>query len=191
MTAGKTAKECFNMKNTKSFLGLAALWLAIIALALTGCPIDGDSSDDNNNGGNPTTPGEGEQPTDPTDPVNTTDSVTIAELAGYLDSLSANTAATPHTVILDSTVTIDTIDTADASANGVWATINSTVQTAGKYVILDLAACTTTDNTIYGRDTPTNNHFNIIKDNGYIKGITLPSTLTSIGGRLTMRGEVG
>jgi hypothetical protein len=28
---------------------------------------------------------------------------------------------------------------------------------------------------------PTNNHFNIIKDNAYIKGVTLPSTLTSIG----------
>jgi hypothetical protein len=37
------------MKSTKSFLGLAALWLAIIALALTGCP------DPNGGGGDPDT----------------------------------------------------------------------------------------------------------------------------------------
>jgi hypothetical protein len=36
MAAGKTAKGCFNMKNTKSFLGLLALLLAISFMVL-GC----------------------------------------------------------------------------------------------------------------------------------------------------------
>jgi hypothetical protein len=39
---GKDRKECFNMKNTKSLLGLATLWLTIIAFALTGCPDPND-----------------------------------------------------------------------------------------------------------------------------------------------------
>jgi hypothetical protein len=75
-----------------------------------------------------------------------------------------------------------TINTANTDPNGVWATINSTVESAGKYVKLDLSACTAVGNTIRGGfETPANNHFNIIKSNVYIKGITLPSTLTSIG----------
>jgi hypothetical protein len=105
--------------------------------------------------------------------------VLLSELAAYLASLPANTAATPYTVILGPSIIIDTADT---NANGVWATINSTVQNAGKYVILDISACTAVGNTISGTsDTPTNNDFNIIQSNQYIKGITLPSTLTSIG----------
>jgi hypothetical protein len=106
--------------------------------------------------------------------------VPLPELAAYLASLSANTAATPYTVILVPSITIDTADT---SASGVWATINSTVENAGKYVILDLSACTAVGNTIEGDNTgtPTNNHFNIIKNNVYIKGVMLPATLTSIG----------
>jgi hypothetical protein len=106
--------------------------------------------------------------------------VSLSGLAGYLASLASNTAATPHTVTLAASVTINTADT---SASGVWATINSTVQTAGKYVILDLSACSAAGNTITGviSLSPTNNLFNIIEDNTYIKGVTLPSTLAAIG----------
>jgi hypothetical protein len=109
------------------------------------------------------------------------DSVSLAGLAGYLASLASNTAANPHTVILDASVTINTADT---SANGVWATINRTVQVAEKYVILDISACSAVDNTIAGENSVTlnnYNYFNIIKGNTYIKGVMLPSTLTSIG----------
>jgi hypothetical protein len=105
--------------------------------------------------------------------------VPLSELAAHLATLAANTAETPYTVILGPSIIIDTADT---NANGIWATINSTVQTAGKYVILGLSACTAVDNAIAGGNpVSTNNHFNIIRDNTYIKGITLPSTLTSIG----------
>jgi hypothetical protein len=34
---------------------------------------------------------------------------------------------------------------------------------------------------VSGASSPTGNHFNIIKNNTYIKGILLPSTLTSVG----------
>jgi hypothetical protein len=98
-------------------------------------------------------------------------------LPAYLAGLASNTATTPHTVILESL----TIDTADTDPNGVWATINRIIQAAGKYVILDLSACTAVNNTIAGADLLTNNSFNIIKDNAYIKGVTLPSALISIG----------
>jgi hypothetical protein len=102
----------------------------------------------------------------------------LADLVDSLNSLEANDAETPYTVRLDASVTIDTVDT---SADGVWATVNNTVQTAGKYVILDLSACTAEGNTIAGYNTPTNNDFNIIGDNPYITGVILPDTLTNIG----------
>jgi hypothetical protein len=99
---------------------------------------------------------------------------TLGELSTALDGLPTNTAANPHIVKLDSSVVIDTSDT---NANGVWATINSTVQAARKYVILDISACTAVNNTI---ERPFSDPI-IIQHNAYIKGVTLPSTLTSIG----------
>jgi hypothetical protein len=84
----------------------------------------------------------------------------------------------PYIVALAASVTINTTDT---NPNGVWAAIHSTVEAAGRYVVLDLSVCTAAGNTIEGGFFPTNNHFNIIERNEYIKGITLPSTLTSIG----------
>jgi hypothetical protein len=107
--------------------------------------------------------------------------ITLANLAAYLASLPANTAETPHTVILDDSITINTSDT---STSGVWATINRTVGNQPlprRYVILDLSACTATGNWIGGDFSPTGNHFNIIKTNSDIKGIILPATLTGIG----------
>jgi hypothetical protein len=110
--------------------------------------------------------------------------VVADDLASILAGLSPNTPDDPHTVFLAAT----DIDTADTDGtNDVWATINSTVQSAGKYVILDLSACTAkhggTDDTVAGYSfQPTSqNYFNIIWNNEYMKGIVLPSGLLTIG----------
>jgi hypothetical protein len=104
--------------------------------------------------------------------------VSLAGLWDYLGSLPVNTGETPYTVTLAGPVTIDTSDT---DANGVWATINRTVQGAGKYVILDLSDCTAAGNAIAGDWPLGNNHFNIIYANTFIKGVILPDTLQTIG----------
>jgi hypothetical protein len=108
--------------------------------------------------------------------------VDLDNLRWCLNSQATNTAATPCGIFFNPVE----IDTADTSASGVWATINSIVKESGKYVILDLSACTakhgSTPNTIEGKDfSPSQNNFNIIQDNQFIKGVVLPSTLTSIG----------
>jgi hypothetical protein len=61
-----------------------------------------------------------------------------------------------------------------------WGAINSEVLAAKQYVILDLSACTATYNTITGWGSPSENSMDIIKDNPYIKGIILPSSLGRI-----------
>ena len=99
------------------------------------------------------------------------------ELVIHLGALSANTASTPHTVILAPI----TINNWDFSSDGVWATVNNTVQNSGKYVILDLSDCSVWGNQITGSDSPSGNFMNIIKDNQYITGIILPDNLISIG----------
>jgi len=90
----------------------------------------------------------------------------------YLNNLSpGSTAEAPYTVPL-----------AACSISENWGTISRDVDTAGSYVILDLSDCTAAGNTITGDETnPANNDFNILKGNSYLKGIILPSTLTSIG----------
>jgi hypothetical protein len=124
----------------------------------------------------PDTPDPDPAPPDtPATPVGETiGPLTVDELVAALAELESNTATTPHTVILDVI-----IDTSDTSPTGVWATINSTVRNARKYVTLDLSDCIAT--AIQGAAIPTNNHFNIIKNNAYIKGIVLPAQLNSIG----------
>jgi len=98
-----------------------------------------------------------------------------ASLAVYLGTLAANTADTPHTVALSIAISND-------SATGNWGSINSAVSDGGRYVILDLSGSTAVGNTIAWRNwSGTGNDFNIIIVNTYIKGIVLPSTLTSIG----------
>jgi hypothetical protein len=99
-------------------------------------------------------------------------------LAAYLSGLPANTASTPATVVFAPAI----INNADTDTNGVWATVNNVVQTAGRYVILDLSACSAINNTISGDSmSASGNKMNIILFNTRIKGIILPSTLTSIG----------
>jgi hypothetical protein len=92
-------------------------------------------------------------------------------LAGKLESLAPNTAQDPYTIALDSSVSINMESTA---ARGAWATINSTIAGKEKFVVLDLRRCA-------APETLTGNFGGIIHDNEYIKGIILPSTLTSIG----------
>jgi hypothetical protein len=74
---------------------------------------------------------------------------------------------------------------AETNIRSSWYKINTLVEEAQKYVILDLSDCTAKNNTIIGQDstyyTPSGNAMNIIEDNEYIKGIILPSTLETIG----------
>ncbi|GAB6390787.1 MAG: leucine-rich repeat protein [Treponematales bacterium] len=97
--------------------------------------------------------------------------VTPASLASYLAGLPANTADSPHTVPL----------AAGTNITSNWAAITSAVQSSGRYVVLDLSACTAEGNTVTGATYPSGSDFNIIKDNQYIKGVVPPSALTSIG----------
>jgi hypothetical protein len=64
-----------------------------------------------------------------------------------------------------------------------WAAIVAEVTAERKYVILDLSGCTAIGNIIYGASTPAGNDFNYISKKQYIKGIILPSTLTTIWDR--------
>jgi hypothetical protein len=101
--------------------------------------------------------------------------VSPANLASYLARLPDNTTAdSPHTVPL--------VEGTNISGGG-WAAINSAVQSAGRFVILDLWACTAAGNTVTGAgaSSPSDSDFNIIQNNQYIKGVVLPSTLTSVG----------
>ncbi|GAB6391957.1 MAG: leucine-rich repeat domain-containing protein [Treponematales bacterium] len=101
-----------------------------------------------------------------------TSGITVANLASYLAGLPDNTADSPHTVPLAAETNI---------SGGGWADINSAVQSAGRFVILDLSACSAERDTVTGHSSPSGGDFNIIKDNGYITGVILPDTLTSIG----------
>jgi hypothetical protein len=102
----------------------------------------------------------------------------LGELSSVLKYLGAINTSTTHIVVLNIP---DPISTQDSNASGVWATINNIVKNAKKNVILDISNCNVSGNTIGGAASPINNHFNIIKDNPYIKGVVLPATLTDIG----------
>jgi hypothetical protein len=98
----------------------------------------------------------------------TTPITTVELLTAHLATLPTGSADAPTTVPLS------------LALSNVWGAINTAV--TGKYVILDLSACTATNNTIAGAyDNLSDNSFNVIKTNTYIKGIILPNTLTTIG----------
>jgi hypothetical protein len=92
-------------------------------------------------------------------------------LADKLESLAPNTAQNPYTIALDSSVSINM---ESATARDAWTTINSTIASKERFVILDLRQCVAAE-TIGGT------FGNIIYDNEYIKGLSLPTTLTIIG----------
>jgi hypothetical protein len=101
-----------------------------------------------------------------------TGGISLADLAGHIAGLPANTAANPHTVRLART---------NITTGGVMGGINRAVR--DRYVILDLSDCSATGNKITGtwEVDPGSNDMNVIKDNQYIVGVILPSSLTSIG----------
>jgi hypothetical protein len=92
-------------------------------------------------------------------------------LADKLESLAPNTAQNPYTIALSTSVSINM---ESAAARTAWATINSTIAAKERFVVLDLRSCT-------APETLTGTFGDIIYVNQYIKGIILPSTLTSIG----------
>jgi hypothetical protein len=97
--------------------------------------------------------------------------VPLTELAGYLARLPVNTDSTPRTVPI-----------AKVNISSEWGKINAAVKDSGRYVILDLSACIANGNTVRGSyESPSPSDMNSIKDNALIKGIILPSSLTSIG----------
>jgi hypothetical protein len=91
-------------------------------------------------------------------------SVTVEKLADKLGKMKPNTWDAPYTIKIDARVNIT------AKMND----IDLAVRSEGKYVILDLSACTAKDNTISGGVFGSS-------DNEYIMGIILPKTLTTIG----------
>jgi hypothetical protein len=119
--------------------------------------------------------------------------LSLDDLSPGLAGLAANTAAKPYLLKLDSSVVIDTGDYSGElnglsyTYSGVWATINRAVGRSGKYVILDLGACSARNNRIDGGynaySTPSGCEMNIIRNNQFIKGIILPAGLTRIGTR--------
>jgi hypothetical protein len=104
----------------------------------------------------------------------------VTALTAYLETLPASSS--PATVRLKLAFNTGTLQGEQIA----WAAVNTAVKNGGKYVELDLSACTAADtataDTIAGASAPSGNHFNIIKDNAYIKGVILPDTLTTVGG---------
>lgn len=98
--------------------------------------------------------------------------VSPSGLAAYLATLPAGTATEPNVVVFESF---------NVSGNDWGTTVKNALAASNKYVTLDLSTCTATNNTISGGMYPSGNHFNVINGNTYIKGIVLPSTLTTIG----------
>jgi hypothetical protein len=105
----------------------------------------------------------------------------VSALTTYLAALKSNTDTTPHIVSLALAFNTDYEQTSEIA----WEDINAAVEDGGKYVILDLSACTAasgeTANTIEGGGEDISTGFDIIRGNSYIKGIVLPDTLIRIG----------
>jgi len=133
-------------------------------------------------------------------------SIASSGLEAYLESLAPNTTADLYTVKLDSSIVIDNGDT---NTGGVWASINRVITKAKRYVNLDLSDCRFNDNIISGSlltdslnyaspesvtlffTSPSSstgssnssmpNAMNVISENIFIRGITLPASVITIG----------
>jgi hypothetical protein len=100
-------------------------------------------------------------------------SVTPAGLADYLAGLPDGTVESPSTVVFTSfDITSDTWGT----------TVKNALAASTKYVVLDLSACTATNDTITGGgyEETTGNDFNVIMTD-YTVGVILPLSLKTIG----------
>ncbi len=102
-------------------------------------------------------------------------------LAADLSALPQGNSETPATVRFEAFIFSTAVFSPAEAVD--WNCINHIVEASEKYVILDLSACAALDNTITGKNSPTNNDMNIIKNNEYLKGIILPSSLEIIGDR--------
>jgi hypothetical protein len=87
----------------------------------------------------------------------------VEDLTVYLETLPFGSAAKPSTVPLAVNV-----------STKKWESNSEALSYNGKYLILDLSACIATENTIQSDDLK-------MMANTYIKGVILPSTLTTIG----------
>jgi hypothetical protein len=150
------------MKNKLFLTGMLAMALTF-GLVLTGCPTD---ADDDGGGNTPGTP-----PAAPPIAV-----ANISELEAKIKERAVNTAAAPYKVELP----VINISGTDNNTTSNWARVNTAVQNAERYVILDLGKCTFAGNTVAGSNNGSTG-MNIFKANVYIKGIVLPASVTSIG----------
>jgi len=105
--------------------------------------------------------------------------------AAYLAGLEANTTSAPHIVpVSDFYDYFDFVCYTDTDKNNWdWSNIDCAVQSAGKYVILDLSGCTIKDNRILGNNYGHRDGvgtFNDFWSNKFIKGIILPDILETI-----------
>jgi hypothetical protein len=94
----------------------------------------------------------------------------VEDLSAYLTGLPWNDAGSPYTVVLKG-----------LNIRAGWDDINDAVREAEQYVALDLSACSSGREITGSSGTPSGSDFNIIRDNEYIKAVTLPNTLKSIG----------
>jgi hypothetical protein len=136
----------------KNKLFLAGMLAMTFGLVLAGCPTEPDDEED---GG----------------------IIVVADLEAQLKALAANDADdTPHTFVLPA-ITISGTDRTGSD----WSDVNTAVENAQRYVILDLSRCTFTNNTVVGHYSGGLLGMNTIASNAYIKGIILPESVTSIG----------
>ncbi|GAB6390639.1 MAG: leucine-rich repeat domain-containing protein [Treponematales bacterium] len=94
----------------------------------------------------------------------------VEDLSAYLTGLPWNDAGSPYTVVLKG-----------LNIRAGWDDINDAVREAEQYVALDLSACSSGREITGSSGTPSDSDFNIIRDNEYIRAVTLPNTLKSIG----------
>jgi hypothetical protein len=100
--------------------------------------------------------------------------VNMANIAEKLAALPGTAPDSPATVKL----------APDNIRSTAWKRVLTAVSQAQQYVILDLSACSATDNTItgaLGRKEPSDTDMNLIRGNQYVKGVIQPKSLTRIG----------
>jgi hypothetical protein len=95
-----------------------------------------------------------------------------------------NDATTPVTLVLDSSFDLSESTTLEA--------MRSAIISAGRYIALDLSACTVNNNTLVGvmNSNASSQYFNyLVQTHENIVGIILPSTLTSLGTGALLGGK--
>ncbi len=114
------------------------------------------------------------------DPANPDreDPILYDQLDDYLDDVTGDTSQDPVTIKLDA-ITFTNRSSPGSGVKG-WGELNALIETAGKYVILDLSNCTASGGAIFGNPSPGSNDMNVIQSNAYLKGLILPSGLETV-----------